>query len=154
MPVKLASRTIRIAAPRDFVFQVIIALATGNLAGGEGVRVRSRTSNTVTSEFHSRGGFRTYVTVHKVAFEPPGHVEFTQVEGPLHSDHGEVTLRETGGATELEFKGEFVWRPTPVLGWLVGVVNIRPVYNAVIARYFLDVRTIAESRAGRQPPSP
>ncbi|MDA1189319.1 MAG: hypothetical protein O2854_06555 [Chloroflexi bacterium] len=154
MPVKLKSRNIRINAPRDVVFQAILALVTGNLLGGEPVKVRSRTANTVVSELKSKGGFRVYDSVHEFTFEPPGHVTFTQLEGPLHSDRGEITLREVEGATALEFRGEFTWSTVPILGWLIGSINIASIYNAVIARHLLHVQAVAEVRAGHQTPSP
>jgi hypothetical protein len=152
--VKLMRRIVFIDAPRDTVFQVVTALGAGNLPRGESAKDLSRTGNTIVAEFKTRGGFRMYTTVGEVTLHPPDRVAFKRVSGPLRSATVELSLMEAERGTKLEAHGEFVWKVAPVLGWAIGVLFVKSIVDAAVARQMWRIKKVAEERAGSSRASP
>jgi hypothetical protein len=134
-------------APRETVFQVVTALGAGNLPGGESARVLSRAGNTIVAEFKTRGGFRMYTTIGEITLHPPDRAAFKRVEGPLRSASVELTLEQVERGIQMEARGEFVWRDLPVFGWLVGVLFVKSIVDAAVARQMWRIKKVAEERA-------
>lgn len=145
--VKLMRRIVFVDAPRETVFQVVTALGAGNLPGGESSKVLSRTGNTIVAEFKSKGGFRTYTAVGEITLHPPDRVTFKRIEGPLRSANVELALEVADRGTKLESSGEFAWASAPVFGWLIGVLFVKSVVDAAVARQMWRIKKVAEERA-------
>ncbi|MBM3948537.1 MAG: SRPBCC family protein [SAR202 cluster bacterium] len=145
--VKLMRRIVFVDAPRETVFQVATALGTGNLPGGESAKVLSRTGNTIAAEFKTRGGFRMYTTVGEITLHPPDRVAFKRVSGPLRSASVELILEEVEHGTKLESHGGFIWNKAPILGWLIGVLFVKSVVDAAVARQMWRIKKVSEERA-------
>ena len=60
------------------------------------------------------------------------------------------TLTETpDGSTILTNTGSLIWKPIPILGWLVGTLYVRPIYHRAIRDHFAVIKPAAEARANR-----
>lgn len=145
--VKLMRRIVFIDAPRETVFQVVTALGAGNLPGGGTSNVLSRHGNTIVAEFKSRGGFRTYTVVGEITLRPPDRVTFERVSGPLRSATIALTLTKVERGTRLESRGEFIWANVPAFGWFIGVLFVKSVVDAAVARQMWRIKKVAEDRA-------
>jgi hypothetical protein len=105
----LGPLTVRIAAPRAVVFEVLSApyLARTPRALEEKLRVVERSADMVLAAHFTRVGKRVTTTLETVRFEPPSRVHFRLVRGPVPHVVEEFALAETeDGATELVYRGE------------------------------------------------
>ena len=151
-PIPLVPQSVAIVAPRELVFQMLTAFRRGRLSGdnAESTRLISEEGNVKIVEFHTKSGRFTYRTVEKVILRPPERIEFEHLEGPLVFSEETFILEETPhGATLLTHTGSFIWKRIPVLGWLVGVLYVRPIYHRAIRDHFAAIKPAAEARAKR-----
>ncbi len=152
-PVRFVKVTI--AVPRQMVFQMLSAIGNGQTPGSQGdqARVLCRSDNTIIAEFHTRAGFRTYVTVEEVTLYPPERMTFRHVKGPLSYVWEEFTLEEEQGTTVLTYRGEFIANDWPVVGrsagWLIGRLYVKPLFERVVGKHLRGIKEAAEARARR-----
>ena len=144
---RLGPLTLRIAAPREVVFEVVSGpyLARTPRALGRKLEVLERGEDVVLAAHYTRAYGLTATTVEAVRFEPPERVHFRLVRGPVPHVLETFDLREVDGETELEYLGELgtdLW----VLGSLWGAAVART-WEATVAASLEDVRTEAERRA-------
>ena len=136
MKVQLAKQKVRIAAPRELVFQMLSAIGKGNLPGAEGESssVVERDGDNIVAEFVTVSGKRTYRTLENVVLYPPERITYSHLQGPLTSSDEEFLLQEVEGGTELSYHGEIECklRWMPGMGWLAALLYARPKYNTVI----------------------
>ena len=150
---------VEVAAPREMVFQILSAIGNGQIPGSQGdsARVLSRDGNTIIAEFHTRAGRRTFVTEEEVTLYPPERITFRHLKGPLSYVWEEITLEARGAATVLRHRGEFSVNNWPVLGWLIGRLYVKPLFERVVSDHFNRIKEAAEGRAIRshlfRPPS-
>lgn len=152
LPIPLTPQSVAIVAPRELVFQMLTAFRRGRLAGdnAESTRLISEEGNVKFVEFHTKSGRFTYRTVERVTLFPPERIEFEHLEGPLTFSEEAFTLTETpDGSTLLTHTGSFIWKPIPILGWLAGVLYVRPIYHRAIRDHFAAIKPAAEARAKR-----
>jgi hypothetical protein len=104
----LGPLTLRIAAPRDVVFDVIAAPYLGRTprALQAKLRVLERSEDMVLAEHFTPVGDHVATTVETVRFERPSHVHFRLVRGPVPHVVEQFSLAETAEGTELEYTGE------------------------------------------------
>jgi polyketide cyclase/dehydrase/lipid transport protein len=140
---------IRIVAPRDVVFDVV----SGPYQQGAPralrakVDVLERGEGFVLAAHHTRAYGLTATTLETVRFEPPEHVHFRLVRGPVPHVVETFALTEVGDETKLEYSGELgtdLW----VLGRLWGAAVART-WEETVAASLEGVRTEAERRASR-----
>ena len=150
-PVRLAPHKVTIEAPRELVYQMLSSFGSGRLNGSEGEssRVISRSGNDIVAEFKTRSGLVTITTVEQVALDPPARISFEHIEGPFHQSREEFVLSDVDGSTELSHRGEFVWSRAPVVGWLVGRLVLKWLYERVLTRHMEHVKAASEARAAR-----
>jgi hypothetical protein len=144
----LRPMTFRIAAPRDVVFDVVAAPYLGRTprALRSKLEVLERGEDLVLAAHHTPAYGLVATTVETVRFEPPGHVHFRLVRGPVPHVLETFELRETdGGGTELAYAGELgtdLWW----LGAAWGAAVARR-WEATVAAALEGIREEAERRS-------
>ena len=140
---------VEIAAPRETVFDVVAAPYLGRTprALREKLEVLERGDDLVLAAHHTPAYGLHATTVETVRFERPERVHFRLVRGPVPHVVERFELRETAGATELEYVGELgtdLW----ALGSLWGAAVARS-WVATVEASLESVKTEAERRAVR-----
>jgi hypothetical protein len=144
---RLGPLTVRIAAPREVVFDVVSGpyLRKTPRALRAKVEVLERGADLVLAAHYTRVYGLTATTVETVRFDAPERVHFRLVRGPVPHVVETFALRDLGEETELEYTGE--------LGndlWLVGRIwgaAVARRWEATVAESLAAVRTEAERRA-------
>lgn len=141
--------TVRIAAPRDVVFDVVSAPYLGKTprALRAKVEVLERGEDMVLAAHHTRAYGLTATTVETVRLERPERVHFRLVRGPVPHVVETFVLAEVGDDTELVYSGELgadLW----ALGRLWGAAVART-WEATVAASLDSIRAEAERRAKR-----
>lgn len=140
-----------IAAPPEVVFDVIAAPYLGRtpraLRGK--LEVIERGTDLVLAAHHTRiGPGLTVTTVETVRFEPPHHISFRLVKGPVPHVLERYDLRSSDTGTAFEYRGEIgtdLW----ALGAAWAAV-VAPSWEQTVERSLESVRTEAERRAHRR----
>lgn len=142
---------VRIAAPRETVFDVVAApyLRRTPRAMRAKVEVLERGSDMVLAAHYTPLADRlTVTTVETVRFERPERVGFRLVRGPVPHMTEVFELREAEHGTDLEYRGEIgtdLW----ALGSWWGEQVARP-WERTVTESLSGIRTEAERRAGRR----
>jgi hypothetical protein len=104
----LGPLTMHIDAPREVVFEVISAPYLGRTprALAEKLRVVERSDDMVLAEHFTDTGRFVTSTLETVRFQPPSHVHFRLVRGPVPHVVEQFELREDERSTDLEYTGE------------------------------------------------
>lgn len=140
--------TQRIDAPRELVFEVAAAPYLGRTPPA-GTEVWERGSDLVVAAHHTRVHFYTARTVEAVRFEEPERIAFRHLQGPVPEAFEEFLLRDAGGGTELEYRGQIGidwW----LLGRLAGRVWVVPQWESKVRPHLEDLKERAEERARRR----
>lgn len=141
---------IRIAAPREVVFDVVADPYVGRTPRALRAKldVIERGEDLVLAAHHTPAYGLTATTVETVRFERPERVHFRLVRGPVPHVLETYELAEVGDDTELRYSGELgtdFWLP----GQLWGAAVART-WEATVAASLDAVRTEAERRAKRR----
>jgi hypothetical protein len=139
---------VRIAAPRDLVFEMIAAPYTGRTPRGTGIEVIARSDSLVVAAHHTKLHFYTARTVEAVEFRPPGEVGFRHLTGPVPYAVEQFKLEESEGATEI-YTGE-IGIDYFVLGRIAGRRWARPQWERTVREHLEDLKQRAEQRAAAQ----
>jgi len=143
---ELGPITIRIAAPRDLVFEMISAPYTGRTPGGSGIDVIARSDALVVAAHHTKLRFYTARTVEVIEFDPPSRVGFRHLAGPVPHAVEQFALEESDGGTEIQYGGE-VGIDFFVLGRAAGRHWVRPTWERTVREHLEDLKDRAEQRA-------
>jgi hypothetical protein len=143
----LGPLTVRIAAPRDVVFDVVSGPYLGKTprALRAKLEVLERGDDFVLASHYTRVYGLTATTVETVRFDPPERVHFRLVRGPVPHVAETFVLGDLGDETELEYTGELgtdLWG----IGQLWGAAVARQ-WEATVAESLEAVRAEAERRA-------
>jgi hypothetical protein len=138
----------RIAAPRDLVFEMIEAPYAGRAPGGSGIEVIAQGDRLVVAAHHTKVHFYTARTVELIEFDPPGRVSFRHLGGPVPHAEEQFALTEAEGGTEIEYSGE-VGIDFAVLGRVAGRHWVRPQWERTVREHLEDLKARAEQRASR-----
>jgi hypothetical protein len=146
---QLGPLTLRIAAPRDVVFDVVSApyLRKTPRALRAKLEVLERGEDLVLAAHYTRTYGLTATTVETVRFEPPERVHFRLVRGPVPHVVEQFALHETQDGTELEYSGELgtdLW----ALGSAWGAAVART-WEATVRDSLEGVKLEAERRGKR-----
>lgn len=139
--------TVRIAAPREVVFEVIAGPYLGRTPRAlEGkLKVVERGDDSVLAEHYTQAGRIVATTIETVRFERPGRVEFRLVRGPVPHVVEHFELREVEEGTELDYGGELGTDLWALGRWWGSAVADR--WEATV-RHSLDaIKNEAERRA-------
>jgi uncharacterized protein YndB with AHSA1/START domain len=146
---QLGPITIRIAAPRELVFEIIAAPYLGRAPAGSGIEVVARGDRLVVAAHHTKVHFYTARTVEALEFEPPARVAFRHLTGPVPHAVEEFALEEVSDGTELRYAGE-LGIDFFVLGRIAGRYWVRPQWERVVREHLNDLRERAEQIANRR----
>jgi hypothetical protein len=140
---------VRIAAPRDLVFAMISEPYLRHNPKHSGIEVLARGKDLAVAAHHTKVHFYTAITVEAVKFEPPDHVGFRHIRGPVPYGVEEFVLEEADGVTELRYSGE-VGIDFFFLGRIAGRRWVRPEWERAVRKDLDDLRQRAEQLAARR----
>jgi hypothetical protein len=145
----LGPLTLRIAAPRELVFDVISAPYLGRTprALESKLRVLERTDDMVVAEHFTPVGPVVTTTLESVGFEPPERVHFRLLRGPIPYVVEEFHLRESDEGTELDYSGELGTDLWALGSWWGALVAGR--WEAAVHDALRAIKDEAERRADR-----
>jgi hypothetical protein len=146
---ELGPITVRIAAPRELVFEIIAAPYLGRAPGRSGIEVIARSDALVVATHYTKVHFYTARTVEVIDLEPPKRVGFRHVTGPVPHAVEEFALEEVGEGTELRYAGE-LGIDFFGLGRIAGRYWVRPQWERVVREHLDDLRERAEQIASRR----
>jgi hypothetical protein len=141
--------TVRIAAPRELVFDVIAAPYLGRTprALQQKLQVWERGSDMVLAAHFTPGEHGLTTTVETVRFERPGRVTFRLLRGPVPHVAESFALAEVDVGTELVWEGQ--------LGtdlWALGAwwgARVAASWTKAVQASLQDIAAEAERRAAR-----
>ena len=150
-PIRLKTHRVLIKAPRELVYQKMSSIGQGRLKGdsSESSRVISRDGNNIVAEFRTRSGLFTYTTIEQVTLEPPGRITFVHLKSPLQYAQEEFLFNDVDSGTEMVHSGEFTWHRFPLIGWLVGRLYVKPMFERVLQKHMHQIKIACEARAAR-----
>lgn len=137
---RLRQQDIVINAAPELCFEVVAAA---------GRRLEKRSDTEWVVEFVTEAGGRDVRTVDLLTLDGPRAIHYRWIEGPLPKV--EETIRFTpvnGGRTKLTYSGMFTVGKGPV-GWLIGLVRVKPLYDRVVRDHLRQAKELAEKRAAR-----
>lgn len=146
----LGPLVLRIAAPRELVFELIAApyLSRTPRALAGKLHVLERGEDLVLAEHYTQVGPLVTTTLETVRFERPERVTFRLARGPVPYVVESFELREVDGGTELEWKGEMgtdLWAIGSL--WAAAVAGR---WEAAVRSSLERVRAEAEHRTSKR----
>ena len=141
---------LQIDADRDLVFRYITDFGAPSSDGGATSRVLSNEGGTLLVEFLTPIAVlprlrKTFRTVERVHLQETAQVDFEEVEGPFAVRRERITLRGEAGRTFLEYEAQLRLKGG-ILGWLLGVLFIRPLLRKVARGHLQEIKDKTESR--------
>lgn len=140
---------IRIAAPRDLVFELISTPYLGRAPRSSGIEVLARGDDLAVAAHDTKVHFYTARTVEAVKFDRPARVGFRHLRGPVPHAVEEFVLTEAEGETELRYAGE-VGIDFFFLGWFAGRHWVRPQWERAVREHLEEMTKRAEQLAARR----
>jgi Polyketide cyclase / dehydrase and lipid transport len=140
---------IRMAAPRQLVFEMIREPYLGHAPRDSGIEILARGEDLAVAVHHTRVHFYTAVTVEAIEFKAPSRVGFRHLTGPVPHAVEEFALEEVDGATELRYTGE-VGIDFFLLGRFAGSSWVRPQWEQTVRDHLEDLKERAEQLAARR----
>lgn len=139
---------IRIAAPRELVFELISAPYLGRNPRDSGIEVLARGGDLTVAAHETSVHFYTARTVEAVDFEAPARVGFRHLTGPVPHAVERFTLEDAHGGTALRYGGE-IGIDFFVLGRIAGRRWVRPQWERAVREHLEDLKARAEQLARR-----
>jgi hypothetical protein len=139
---------IRIAAPRDLVFEMISEPYLHHNPKHSRIDVLARGKDLAVAAHHTKVHFYTAITVEAIKFEPPDRIGFRHLSGPVPYAIEEFLLEEADGATELRYSGE-IGIDFFFLGRIAGRQWVRPQWERAVREDLEDLRQRAEELSAR-----
>jgi Polyketide cyclase / dehydrase and lipid transport len=139
---------IRVAAPRDLVFEMLREPYLGHTPRASGIEVLARGEDLAVAVHHTKVHFYTARTVEVLEFDPPARVGFRHLTGPVPHAVEEFTLEGGGGSTRIRYSGE-IGIDYFILGRIAGRRWVPPQWERTVRAHLEDVKERAELRAER-----
>jgi hypothetical protein len=140
---------IRVAAPRDLVFEMLREPYLGHTPRASGIEVLARGEDLAVAVHHTKVHFYTARTIEVIEFEPPARIAFRHLAGPVPYAVEEFALEEAEGATDLRYGGE-VGIDFFFLGRIAGRHWVRPQWERAVRGHIDDLTRRAEVLAARR----
>ena len=140
---------IRIAAPRDMVFEMISAPYLGGTPAGSGIEVLARSDDLAVAAHLTKVHFYLARTVEVIEFEAPTRVSFRHLTGPVPHAVERFDLEEAERVTELRYGGE-VGIDFFFLGRIAGRYWVRAQWERAVREHLEDLKQRAEMLAARR----
>jgi hypothetical protein len=144
---QLGPMRMRIAAPRELVYEVLSAPYLGR-AGSPAVDVVARGDSLVVASHRTKVHFYEARTVEAIDLEPPARIGFRLLTGPVPYAVEEFRLEDEDGETELRYDGE-LGVDFFALGRIAGRRWVVPQWNRAVAEHLETAKAQAEQRAQR-----
>jgi len=146
---ELGPITVRIAAPRELVYDIASAPYAGRAGSGSGIDLIASDRSLVVAAHHTKVHFYSARTVEAVELEPPARIGFRHLTGPVPFAVEEFRLETRDGGTELRYSGQlgidyFIWGRIAARRW------VRPQWERVVGEHLDELRERAEARAARE----
>ena len=135
-PIALKTQRVHVHAPRQLCFEVVAS-------AGRVVKEVSDGTKIVRFDTAYRG--RTITTMERVSLQPPEHISYEWIEGPLQNVRERITFDTMGPSqTDLVYEGSFESsRAWPVRLW------IKRVYDRLVREHLMQAKELSERRAER-----
>jgi hypothetical protein len=104
----------------------------------------------VLAEHYTQVRCGLVTTVETVRFEPPSHIHFRLVRGPVPYVVEQFELREAAEGTALEYRGDLGTDLWWLGRWWGG--RVAKQWNRAVEASLQDVKSAAEARAARRSP--
>ncbi|MGH2984158.1 MAG: SRPBCC family protein [Solirubrobacterales bacterium] len=140
---------IRIAAPRNLVFEMVREPYLGHTPRDSGIEVLARGDDLAVASHHTKVHFYYARTVEVIKFEAPARVGFRHLAGPVPHAVEQFALEEAEGITELRYGGE-VGIDFFFLGRIAGRYWVRPQWEHAVREHLEDLKQRAELLAARR----
>jgi Polyketide cyclase / dehydrase and lipid transport len=141
---------LRIAAPREQLFDVISEPYLRHTPRHSSIEVLSRGKDLAVAAHHTKVHFYTSRTVEAVKFERPTRVGFRHLAGPVPYAAEEFALEEGAeGVTELRYSGE-LGIDFFFLGRLAGRYWVRPQWERAVREDLEDLKQRTERLAAHR----
>ena len=154
IPITVEPQEVHVHADQRLAFQVLTAFGGRADESGASTKVLAEEEGRRLVEFHTpdRGLFgrrKVYRTVEWVTSQEPERIDFEGVEGPLPRLCDSIfTLGVLGNCTMLRYESTFGVRGW-WLGWVVGMLYVRPTMRRFIRRHLVELKETIEARAKR-----
>lgn len=146
---ELGPITLRIAAPRELVYEIISAPYLGRTPSGSSVDVIARDGVLVLAAHHTKVHFYMARTVEAVEFDSPHRVGFRHLTGPVPHAIEQFVLEEVDGGTELSYEGQ-IGIDFFVFGRIAGRRWVVPQWERAVREHLEDLEQRAELMASRR----
>jgi hypothetical protein len=140
---------VRIAAPREMVYEMLCEPYLGRTPGRSGIEVLAKGEDLAVAAHATKVHFYTARTVEAVKFEPPTRVGFRHLSGPVPHAVEEFVLTYLDGRTELRYDGE-IGIDFFLLGRIAGRHWVRPQWERAVREHLEDLKRRAELLAARR----
>jgi hypothetical protein len=140
---------IRIAAPRDLVFEMISEPYLGRTPGNVGIEVLAKGKELAVAVHQTKVHFYSARTIEVVTFESPARIGFRHLTGPVPHAVERFDLEEIDGDTQLRYGGE-VGIDFFLLGRIAGRRWVRPQWERAVRGHLDALRQRAEQLAPRR----
>jgi hypothetical protein len=142
----LGPLTLRIAAPREVVFDVVSSpyLRRTPRALESKLQIIERAEDMVLAAHFTQVGGLVATTLETVRFEPPSQVHFRLVRGPVPYVVEQFLLHETPDGTQLEYQGELGTDLWALGAWWGNRVAAK--WEAVVEESLAAIKAEAERR--------
>jgi hypothetical protein len=138
--VQLKKQKVRVAAPRELVYEVVAA--AGKTVGG--------TDEEKLVEFETRWRGRVIKTVEAVELDSLKRIGYRWVQGPIEGVQEEIRFEDLGPeTTELVYSGRLQLPQGSIVEALRILLFVRPVFNRLVFEHLEEARRVAERRAQR-----
>lgn len=153
IPIRVPAEEIHVQADRRLAFQVLTAWRAAGPDGKRAARVLEESGDRLLVEFHTSvamlfGLKMVQRTVEWVTLEEPGHIEFEAVQGPLPVLLCRWTLEEWGNCLRFKYDATVALHGS-VLGWVFGVLYVRPTLRRMMWEHLAELKETIEARAAR-----
>lgn len=151
---QLSPQRLEIDAPCPLVWEMITSVGRGQIPGSKNKAhlVERKSEHVLIAEFVTHSGKKVYTTLEEVTLHPPDRITYRHLEGPLPYVWEEIELKDADmeagrGKTLLLYSGEF--RTKSLLGYLLGPLYIKPLFDRLAREHLQELKEAAESRAAR-----
>lgn len=136
---------VRIAAPRELVFEVLSAPYLGR-ASSDVIEVLAGNESLVVAAHLTKVHFYEARTVEAIELDSPARMGFRHLTGPVPHAVEQFRLEQAGEMTDLTYDGE-LGIDFFVLGRIAGRHWVVPQWNRAVAEHLAEVKERAEQRA-------
>ena len=153
IPIRVPTAEIHVQADRRLAFQVLTAWGATRPDGRPTSRVLEKNDGRVLCEFYTpvRAPFGLkwlQRTVEWVAVREPERIEFEAIKAPLPVLRCLWTLDEWGDCCVFKYDATIALHGS-LLGWLFGVLFIRPMFHSLMQEHLIEMKATIEARASR-----